>query len=252
MFTNGLVQDEIIKAQRELAQREADPFYHVKQQLEEKLKFGPENLPGIPGLVPPTRKMVDELQGRECPVSASSLSENQQAQQTADPLPAGMEFTDCTFFISLVVAAFVLMTFTIWFDLHSHVLVDTATTSDPKIRLKASPELLDIGHPITVEWETEDEPTTSDWIGLYAVGNDNQSYITWNWIRSSKKGSITFTPTQFGNLEFRYFASTSSFFSRQYSIKAVSNPVQIKCVPFFCSHPGSSLTEVSSPTPDRR
>ncbi len=105
--------------------------------------------------------------------------------------------------------------------------VDT-TAADSKTTLKASPESLDIRHPITVEWEMETAPSSSDWIGLYKVGSDNGSYTIYNWISPvAQKGAMTFTPTEFGEYELRYFASSSSFFSRQYSVKAVSNPIRV-------------------------
>lgn len=204
----GKELDEIIQAQRKIAEHEADPLTHIKQQLEEKLKFGPENLPGIPGMVPPTRRVIDELLGKESPVPATpEMSEQEDLPEKVKVLPTGMEFTE----------------------------VDT-TAADSKTTLKASPESLDIRHPITVEWEMETAPSSSDWIGLYKVGSDNGSYALYNWISPvAQKGAMTFTPTEFGEYELRYFASSSSFFSRQYSVKAVSNPIrvgpQLKLVP---------------------
>jgi len=196
----GKELDEIIQAQRKIAEHESDPLTHIKQQLEEKLKFGPENLPGIPGMVPPTRKMIDQLLGKESPVPATpEQSEQEDLPEKVKVLPTGMEFTE----------------------------VDTAAV-DSKVTLKASPESLDIRHPITVEWEMETVPSSSDWIGLYKVGSDNGSYAIYNWVSPvAKKGAMTFTPTEFGEYELRYFASTSSFFSRQYSVKAVSNTIRV-------------------------
>lgn len=90
-------QDEIIQAQRKIAEHEADPLTHIKQQLEEKLKFGPENLPGIPGMVPPTRKVIDELLGKESPVPATpEKSEQEDLPEKVKVLPTGMEFTEGT------------------------------------------------------------------------------------------------------------------------------------------------------------
>jgi hypothetical protein len=204
----GKELDEIIQAQRKIAEHEADPLTHIKQQLEEKLKFGPENLPGVPGMVPPTRKMIDKLLGKESPVPATPEQADQEdLPEKVKVLPTGMEFTE----------------------------VDTAAV-DSKATLRASPESLDIKQPITVEWEMETAPSSSDWIGLYKVGSDNGSYAVYNWISPvAKKGAMTFTPTDFGEYELRYFASSSSFFSRQYSVKAVSNPIrvgpQLKLIP---------------------
>jgi len=199
----GKELDEIIQAQRKIAEREADPFYHIKQQLEDKIKFGPENLPGIPGMVPPTRQMIDKLHGRESPVPAAGpveeLEKSASLTEKVKVLPTGMEFTE----------------------------VGNAPV-DSKVTLKASPESLDIKHPITVEWEMETAPSSSDWIGLYKVGSDNSGYASYNWISpAERRGAMTFKPVEFGEYELRYFASTSSFFSRQYSVKAVSNPVRV-------------------------
>jgi hypothetical protein len=97
----GKELDEIIQAQRKIAEREADPFYHIKQQLEDKIKFGPENLPGIPGMVPPTRQMIDKLHGRESPVPAAGpveeLEKSASLPEKIKVLPTGMEFTEGTF-----------------------------------------------------------------------------------------------------------------------------------------------------------
>jgi hypothetical protein len=93
----GKELDEIIQAQRKIAEHESDPLTHIKQQLEEKLKFGPENLPGIPGMVPPTRKMIDQLLGKESPVPATpEQSEQEDLPEKVKVLPTGMEFTEGT------------------------------------------------------------------------------------------------------------------------------------------------------------
>jgi len=202
----GKELEVLIQAQQEIAEREADPRRIIKEELENKLKFGPDNLPGLPGVAPLTRKVIDQQQGRESPVPDVPVEPAVAQPEKEDTSPApGMEFTE----------------------------VDNSTVTESGIRLRVLPESLDIRQTITVEWEADNAPSGSDWVGLYKKGSGNSSYITYNWIPSAdKKGSLTFQPTEFGEFEARYFTSTSSFFSRHSTIKAVSNAVQVRYITY--------------------
>jgi hypothetical protein len=52
-----------------------------------------------------------------------------------------------------------------------------------KMRVVASPAIIDTGNKINVEWEALGDATTSsyDWIGLFLVGQPNKSYLTYEW-----------------------------------------------------------------------
>lgn len=65
------------------------------------------------------------------------------------------------------------------------------------------------GGQVTVNF-TAANPTNSDWIGLYAVGSSNNSFIAYQWNYGRTAGSLTFTmPTTPGQYEFRYLTNSS-------------------------------------------
>jgi len=87
--------------------------------------------------------------------------------------------------------------------------IATATTQDgqTKIILEASPISVKPGEIITVNWKTPvDQANYSDWIGLYHVGDaDNSHYLDWHYTFGKTSGTMTFTaPEEPGNYEFRY------------------------------------------------
>jgi hypothetical protein len=55
------------------------------------------------------------------------------------------------------------------------------------VKLKISPERVDFGKAINVEWEHSAEPTVRDWIALYAEGKSGREYVTFEWV-SQRKG----------------------------------------------------------------
>lgn len=58
-----------------------------------------------------------------------------------------------------------------------------------------------------MQWETEGDTTTYDWIGMYKADAPADQYITWNWIgKAQKQGSVSFAPSEFGQYVFRYFS----------------------------------------------
>jgi hypothetical protein len=77
--------------------------------------------------------------------------------------------------------------------------------------LTASPSTAAFGGRITVNWTAPADHADNDWIGFYKVGNDNQTYISYQPpTAGATSGSLTFTapqtadPTTAGQYEFRY------------------------------------------------
>jgi len=88
-----------------------------------------------------------------------------------------------------------------------------------------TPETVDIGNTITVNWEMKiGESTNYDWIGLFSVDQPNKQYLAYQWRGKTDtvNGSVTFTaPNYYGTYEFRYFVNSS------YQHVAMSNKVKI-------------------------
>lgn len=183
----------IQKAQAEKVEQETDPYRIVKERFQQKI-IRPDNLPGLPGMIPLTPKLIDELHGKERPVAEQSTS-SQPTPDERKPSP---------------------------------ISASTVLTEHPsdnmRVTLKATPSRADIGQEIKVEWNSEDPTSTSDWIGVYKAGSTAaaSSYVTWNWIGEAKQqGTLSFVLSEFGDFEFRYFSK------RQYHVRATSNPVHI-------------------------
>lgn len=90
--------------------------------------------------------------------------------------------------------------------------------------LVAKPENVDVGNPLTVEWEIVNGTTSSyDWIGLYRVDQPNKQYLTYEWRGSNdKKGVALFNaPSVYGTYEFRYIPYGS------YQHVAISNKIKV-------------------------
>jgi hypothetical protein len=90
--------------------------------------------------------------------------------------------------------------------------------------LAASPAIVDVGKPITVEWEiTNGKSSSYDWVGLFAADQPNRNYVTYEWRgKEETKGTITFTaPSTFGIYEFRYIPAGS------YEHIAISNQIKV-------------------------
>lgn len=97
--------------------------------------------------------------------------------------------------------------------------------------LTASPATVPAGGTTTVSWSGVSSPTVADWVGLYASGAADTSYLDWKYTSSCNQtagataqssGSCSFTmPTTTGNHEFRLFANDG------YTKLATSNTVTV-------------------------
>ena len=71
--------------------------------------------------------------------------------------------------------------------------------------LTAVPALVNAGGSITVNWTAPAGRPSSDWIGLFAAGASNSSYLAFQYTGGTTSGSRIFVaPAQTGQYEFRY------------------------------------------------
>jgi hypothetical protein len=99
------------------------------------------------------------------------------------------------------------------------------------VSLAASPSSLAAGNPFTVTWSQIPNPTKSDWIGLYAPGSSETSYLDYVYVSCTsssnvvaESGSCPFPTSNYlaaGTYEFRLFTNNS------YTRIATSNPVTV-------------------------
>jgi hypothetical protein len=91
------------------------------------------------------------------------------------------------------------------------------------VTLSASPGNVGPGASVTVNWSSVTTRASNDWIGLYAQGAPDTSFIAFQYIGGTgTSGSRTFTmPSKNGVYEFRYFLTDS------YTRAATSNPVNL-------------------------
>ncbi|HKW01023.1 MAG TPA: S8 family serine peptidase [Vicinamibacterales bacterium] len=83
--------------------------------------------------------------------------------------------------------------------------VPVTVTAVP-IVLTAAPASVSPGGQVTVSWTAPAGRPTTDWIGLYRVGDPDTSAIWWQYTQGTTSGSFTVTvPSTSGQYEFRYF-----------------------------------------------
>jgi SKICH domain len=95
---------------------------------------------------------------------------------------------------------------------------------------------------ITVDWTAPNGHAANDWIGLYRVGTENTSYLSWQYVGSGLSGSENFTvPSSADEYHFRYFIDNS------YTLAATSNSFTVGASP--TPAPSPTPTPTPSPTP---
>ena len=72
----GKELNELIQAQ----QAEANPDLIFKRELEKKLRIGPEDVPGLPGMVPLTKKLIDNIRSAK-PVEDEAEPEKREIKE---------------------------------------------------------------------------------------------------------------------------------------------------------------------------
>jgi len=157
--------------------------------IETQARFGVS--PGIQP--PPTIKEIDErLQKKAAPVKESETIEDMHLDQNK---PAPLE---------------------------------SASSINYPIRLTVSPTMLDVGNPVTVHYEIlSGESNSWDWIGMFSVDTLNKEYLSYQYRgKGDKEGTVTFTPSQYGTFEFRYFPA-GTMMKSNYQHLAKSNAIKV-------------------------
>eukprot|EP01119_Soliformovum_irregulare_P004315 TRINITY_DN15316_c0_g1_i1.p1 TRINITY_DN15316_c0_g1~~TRINITY_DN15316_c0_g1_i1.p1 ORF type:complete len:640 (+),score=201.17 TRINITY_DN15316_c0_g1_i1:56-1975(+) len=177
--------DDVRKLEKDITQSHADFFKatndtaaatfrnNIEKILETQVRAG-----DAPGIAPPIREIDERLGKKPAPIDetnvvAHSEKENPAQRPAVPPTTSVIE-----------------------------------NSSKFRVNLKASPERVDIGNKIFVEWTLENGATTNyDWIGLYPTDAPNKSYISYQWRgKSETSGKIEFVaPSTYGTYEFRYF-----------------------------------------------
>jgi hypothetical protein len=90
--------------------------------------------------------------------------------------------------------------------------------------LGASPASVVRGGTVTASWSNVCTPTARDWIGIFAPGAPNTSYVAWRYTTGTGSGSVPLTvPAGLapGTYELRLFANNG------YSRLGTSNPFAV-------------------------
>jgi thermitase len=88
--------------------------------------------------------------------------------------------------------------------------------------LTASPASVTTGGSLTVSWTAPAGRPTTDWVGLYKVGDPNTAYGWWVYTNGTTSGSATLTaPALAGTYEFRYLLNNG------FTSSAASNSVTV-------------------------
>jgi hypothetical protein len=98
------------------------------------------------------------------------------------------------------------------------------TVAQLNTTLTASPSNVFTGGSVTATWSIVGTSSSTDWIGLYAVGADNFSFVKWVYTTGSASGSLTIgIPADLapGTYELRLFANNG------YLLLATSNPITV-------------------------
>lgn len=79
-------------------------------------------------------------------------------------------------------------------------------------RVDATPRVVGRGASLTSTWSGVPSPTSTDWVGLYAVGGPDSAVVAWRYTTGAASGSVAFTVpsgTPTGSYEVRLFANNS-------------------------------------------
>lgn len=81
----------------------------------------------------------------------------------------------------------------------------TTLASNAGYTLAATPSSVSLGGTLTVAWTAPSGRPANDWIGLFAAGAPNTTYVWFAFTNGAASGSFTVTaPSQAGQYEFRY------------------------------------------------
>ena len=90
--------------------------------------------------------------------------------------------------------------------------------------LSATPSSAGPGQNVTVSWTAPSGGSSTDWIGLFRVGDDHRQWIAYTYTNGATSGSHVFKmPTQTGQYEFRYLLNNGYT-----DLRATSNTVTVQ------------------------
>jgi hypothetical protein len=113
--------------------------------------------------------------------------------------------------------------------------------------LGANPTSIAAGGSVTATWSAVCAPTSTDWIGLFAPGAANTTYLTWRTTTGTASGNVPFTIPAWvapGTYELRLFSNggfTSLAVSGGITVTAPCAPTSLSASPTSIG-PGGSLT----------
>jgi Ca-activated chloride channel family protein len=116
---------------------------------------------------------------------------------------------------------------------------NTVLVSAPGFALTANPTAITAGGSFTASWTAPSGRPATDWIGLYAVGAANNSYLAWGYTGGATSGNLAFTaPAQPGQYEVRYLLNDG------YVSATASNPITVSSSMTLGAARGSRPVEV--------
>jgi len=194
------IEDEIAKshiAQQKREKEDAEAIF--KNDLEHIIATQARH--GCsPGVAPPLPKQIDEMLGKGKPVQEKDEEEQQPSNNAEEK--SRLEISS---------------------SVHVSAPIQ-GEDSKLQVVLNATPSVVDVGSVVTIKWEVLSGSSTNyDWIGYYSIDQPNRSYITYEWRGNEEHtGTVSFTVKNYGDFEFRYFPTNSS-----YQHAAISNRVHV-------------------------
>ena len=77
--------------------------------------------------------------------------------------------------------------------------------TDQPYTVNAHASTVGAGSPMTADWSAAAGHSAKDWIGLYAEGDPDNSFVSWHYTGAATAGHLVFTaPARAGQYEFRY------------------------------------------------
>ena len=117
----------------------------------------------------------------------------------------------------------------------------TPAASISTYMVAASPTSVDAGASVTATWTAPSGSSAKDWVGLYKVGDPNNSFGKWVYTGGLPSGTFTTTvPSTGGSYEFRYLLNDG------YTDYARSSAITVAGAPVVVSPPAPSPTPAAT------
>ncbi len=120
----------------------------------------------------------------------------------------------------------------------------TPTPAPGSYSLTAYPNIAAPGGTLSVSWTAPSGRPSTDWIGLYRIGDANTSFLWWQYTQGATSGTFTLdAPMETGQYEFRYLLEDG------YADVARSNTLTISSTPAPTPTPQPTPTPTPTPSP---